>query len=41
MRAVIASLIAAPFALAGSVKIVYDLAIYRRFRKLRPPEEDG
>ncbi len=33
--------IAAPFALAGSVKIVYDLAIYRRFRKLRPPEEDG
>jgi MFS family permease len=31
--------VAAPFALAGSVKIAYDLAVYSRFRKLRPPEE--
>ena len=31
--------IAAPFALAGSVKIAYDVAVYSRFRKLRPPEE--
>jgi len=31
--------VAAPFALAGSVKIAYDVAVYSRFRKLRPPEE--
>jgi hypothetical protein len=31
--------IAAPFALAGCVKIGYDVAIYARFRRLRPPEE--
>ncbi|MGD0587170.1 MAG: MFS transporter [Thermoplasmata archaeon] len=31
--------IAAPFALAGCVKIGYDLAVYSRFRRLRPPEE--
>ncbi|MGP8110330.1 MAG: MFS transporter [Thermoplasmata archaeon] len=31
--------ISAPFALAGCVKIGYDLAIYGRFRRLRPPEE--
>jgi sugar phosphate permease len=31
--------LAAPFALAGSVKIVYDVAVYSRFRRLRPPEE--
>ncbi len=30
---------AAPFALAGTVKIAYDLAVYARFRTLRPPEE--
>jgi len=28
-----------PFALAGSVKIAYDLALYRGFRNLPPPEE--
>ncbi len=33
--------IAAPFALAGSVKIAYDLAVYSRFRRLPPPEEGG
>ena len=31
--------VAAPFALAGLVKIGYDLAVYGRFRHLRPPEE--
>ncbi len=30
----------APFLFAGSVKIAYDLAVYRRFREIRPPEED-
>ena len=28
-----------PFLLAGAVKIAYDLALYRAFRDLRPPEE--
>jgi MFS family permease len=31
--------ISVPFALAGSIKIGYDLAIYGRFRHIRPPEE--
>ncbi len=31
--------LSAPFALAGSVKIGYDLAFYSRFRHHRPPEE--
>jgi MFS family permease len=31
--------VAAPFALAGFVKIGYDLAVYARFRRLPPPEE--
>lgn len=31
--------IASPFALAGSVKIAYDLVLYRSFRHRRPPEE--
>ncbi len=33
--------LAGPFLLAGSVKIAYDLALYRRFRWIRPPEEIG
>jgi len=33
--------VAAPFALAGSVKIGYDVAVYARFRRHRPPEERG
>ena len=28
-----------PFVIAGSLKIVYDLLLYRRFQALRPPEE--
>ena len=30
-----------PFLLAGGVKIVYDLAIYAVFRRVKPPEEEG
>lgn len=32
-------LLSAPFFLAGGLKIVYDLALYQRFRSLKPPEE--
>ncbi|MCI4369027.1 MAG: MFS transporter [Thermoplasmata archaeon] len=31
--------VAAPFVLAGCVKVGYDAAVYLRFRRLRPPEE--
>jgi MFS family permease len=34
-----ASLLNAPFFLAGSLKIAYDLLLYRHFRALKPPEE--
>lgn len=34
-----AALLNVPFFLAGGLKIVYDLALYRSFRTLRPPEE--
>ena len=30
---------ALPFVLAGGLKIVYDLLLYRGFREVRPPEE--
>ena len=30
---------ALPFYLAGGLKIVYDLLIYRDFRQVRPEEE--
>jgi MFS family permease len=33
------SLINAPFLIAGTLKIVYDLLLYREFVDLRPPEE--
>ncbi len=29
----------APFVIAGGLKIVYDLLLYRRFQTVRPPEE--
>jgi MFS family permease len=32
-------MLSAPFLLAGSLKIAYDLLLYRSFRGLRPPEE--
>lgn len=34
-----ASLLSLPFFLAGSLKIIYDLALYYNFRALQPPEE--
>jgi hypothetical protein len=30
---------AVPFYLAGGLKILYDVLIYRDFRRVRPPEE--
>ena len=33
------SLINVPFFIAGTLKIVYDLLLYRSFRKFHPPEE--
>jgi hypothetical protein len=36
-----APLAAVPFFLAGGLKIVYDLLVYRAFRAVRPPEEGG
>jgi MFS family permease len=34
-----AALSAVPFYVAGGLKIVYDLVLWRRFRAVRPPEE--
>jgi len=34
-------LIDVPFFIAGTLKIVYDLALYRGFAAVRPPEETG
>jgi MFS family permease len=34
-----ASLLSAPFFIAGGLKIVYDLSLYQSFRSLKPPEE--
>lgn len=36
-----ALLLNAPFFISGSLKIVYDLLLYRSFRALKPPEEKG
>ena len=35
------ALLSIPFFLAGGLKIVYDLLLYRSFRAIRPPEEVG
>ncbi|MFL6447767.1 MAG: MFS transporter [Bryobacteraceae bacterium] len=35
------SLISVPFFVAGSLKIVYDVLLYREFLGIRPPEEVG
>lgn len=35
-----AALASAPFVISGGLKIVYDLLLYRSFRRLRPPEEE-
>ncbi len=34
-----ASLAGSPFVIAGGLKILYDVLLYRRFQALRPPEE--
>jgi MFS family permease len=36
-----APLLNLPFFLAGGLKIVYDLLLYRSFRRVKPPEEGG
>ena len=36
-----ATLLSTPFFLAGGLKIVYDLTLWRSFRTVRPPEEKG
>ena len=33
------SLLSVPFFLAGGLKIVYDLPLYRSFKATKPPEE--
>jgi MFS family permease len=35
-----AGLFGAPFLIAGSLKVVYDLAVWRRFRRVATPEDD-
>jgi len=35
----VAVLVNSPIYLAGGLKIIYDLALYRGFRHVRPPEE--
>ena len=34
-----AALAGAPFIIAGGLKVVYDLLLYRGFRAQRPPDE--
>lgn len=33
------ALLAAPFLVAGGLKIIYDLLLYKSFKLLEPPEE--
>jgi type III secretory pathway component EscT len=33
------TLLSVPFFLAGGLKIVYDVLLYRSFRRMKPPEE--
>ena len=33
------ALLSAPFFLSGGLKIIYDLLLYRSFRRMKPPEE--
>jgi MFS family permease len=37
----VAALLSAPFFISGTLKIIYDLALYRSFVTLKPPEESG
>jgi MFS family permease len=34
-------LLGLPFVLAGSLKIIYDVSLYRSFKAIKPPEEGG
>ena len=34
-------LLSVPFFLSGGLKIIYDLLLYRSFRQIKPPEEQG
>ncbi len=36
-----AALASVPFFVAGGLKIIYDLALWRSFRTVKPPEENG
>jgi MFS family permease len=36
-----AALASAPFLISGGLKVVYDLLLYRSFKRLPPPEETG
>lgn len=36
-----AALTSVPFFIAGGLKIIYDLTLWRSFRAVKPPEEDG
>lgn len=35
------ALLGVPFFISGGVKIIYDLAIYRSFKSMKPPEEES
>lgn len=35
------ALLSLPFFLCGGLKIIYDLALWREFRKVKPPEENA
>jgi hypothetical protein len=34
------ALLSFPFVIAGALKIIYDLLLYRSFKTIRPPEEE-
>jgi predicted MFS family arabinose efflux permease len=36
-----AGLMGLPFVISGALKIIYDLLLYRNFRRVKPPEEEG
>jgi predicted MFS family arabinose efflux permease len=36
-----ASLLSLPFLLAGGLKIIYDVSLYRGFQTMKPPEEEA
>jgi hypothetical protein len=34
------ALLSFPFVIAGGLKIIYDLLLYRSFKTIKPPEEE-